>query len=136
LASALLYQYGIKEENENLITDVFSKSFRLVVIDEVFAKLDIDNSRYVLDLFKKLELQLFIITPTNTINVLEDYVNTIYFIANLDGSKSFKNKIDIKSRTKIKERIVEKPKSSLEQEYLKKDEVRKRELDDMKLEMF
>jgi uncharacterized protein YPO0396 len=61
-----------------------SKSFRLVVIDEVFAKLDIDNSKYVLDLFKTLGLQLFIITPTNTINVLEDYVQTIYFIANPD----------------------------------------------------
>ncbi|MBT3727063.1 hypothetical protein HOG21_05255 [bacterium] len=54
LASALLYQYGIKEENQNLVTNAFSKSFRLVVIDEVFAKLDIDNSKYVLDLFKTL----------------------------------------------------------------------------------
>ncbi|MDP2090372.1 MAG: ATP-binding protein [Candidatus Gracilibacteria bacterium] len=136
LASALLYQYGIKEENENLITNVFSKSFRLVVIDEVFAKLDIDNSRYVLDLFKKLELQLFIITPTNTINVLEDYVNTIYFIANIDGAKSFKNKIDIKSRTKILEKIQYKPQSKQELEYLKKDDERKMDLESIKQEMF
>ncbi len=128
LASALLYQYWIKEENENLITNVLSKSFRLVVIDEVFAKLDIDNSRYVLDLFKKLELQLFIITPTNTINVLEDYVNSIYFIANIDWERSFKNKIDIKSRTKIEEKIKSKPQSKVENEYLKKEVERIEEL--------
>lgn len=98
LAAALLYQYGIREKDTNLLSSAFSKSFRLVVIDEVFAKLDIDNSRYVLDLFDKLGLQLFIITPTNTINVLEDYVKTLYFISNNTGEKSFKNKIDIVSR--------------------------------------
>lgn len=98
LAAALLYQYGIREQDANLLSSGFSKSFRLVVIDEVFAKLDIDNSRYVLDLFAKLGLQLFIITPTNTINVLEDYVKTIYFISNQTGEKSYKNKIDIVSR--------------------------------------
>lgn len=103
LAAALLYQYGIKERNTNLFSSESSKSFRLVVIDEVFAKLDIDNSRYVLDLFDTLGLQLFIITPTNTINVLEDYVKTIYFISNNTGAKSFKNKLDIVSRQKIED---------------------------------
>jgi hypothetical protein len=81
-------------------------------------------------------LQLFIITPTNTINVLEDYVNTIYFVANIDWSKSFKNKIDIKSRTKILEKIQDKPQSKQESEYLKKDEERKNDLESMKMEMF
>lgn len=136
LASALLYQYWVKEENQNILTNHNSKSFRLVVIDEVFAKLDIDNSRYVLDLFKKLDLQLFIITPTNTINVLEDYVNTIYFIANRDWSKSLKNKIDIKSRTKLEEKVQEKPQTTEEQEYIQKEYERKKDLENLKIEMF
>ncbi len=101
LASSLLYQYWVKEENHNLIQNDFSKTFRLVVIDEVFAKLDMDNSKFVLDLFGKLDFQLFIITPTNTINVLEDYVNTIYFISNPNWDKSYKNQINIKTRKKI-----------------------------------
>jgi len=102
LASSLLYQYWVKEESHNLLINNFSKSFRLVVIDEVFAKLDMDNSKYVLDLFGKLDFQLFIITPTNTINVLEEYVNTIYFISNPNWDKSYKNQIDIISRKAIK----------------------------------
>jgi uncharacterized protein YPO0396 len=103
LAAALIYQYGIRDENIWLFSSQLSKSFRLVAIDEVFAKLDIDNSRYVLDLFSRLWLQLFIITPTNTINILEDYVQTIYFISNQTWEKSFKNKIDILSRERIED---------------------------------
>lgn len=121
LAAALLYQYGIKEEETSLFSSNFSKSFRLVVIDEVFAKLDIDNSRYVLDLFEKLWLQLFIITPTNTINVLEDYVKTIYFISNNTWEKSYKNKIDIISRKPLEEKIKEKQESLFENKFLKKE---------------
>lgn len=124
LSAALMYQYGIKEENVNLLNSKFSKSFRLVVIDEVFAKLDIDNSRYVLDLFKRLELQLFIITPTNTINVLEDYVETIYFISNNSGQKSFKNKIDIISRVPIEEKIKEKKEAVVENKFLMRESER------------
>jgi len=135
LAAALLYQYGIKDESESLMTNSMSKSFRLVVIDEVFAKLDIDNSKYVLDLFKTLGLQLFIITPTNTINVLEDYVQTIYFIANPDWNKSFKNKLDIKSRTLIEEKIKKKPENKAEKEFMKNEENKKADLEDMRREI-
>jgi uncharacterized protein YPO0396 len=136
LAAALLYQFGIKEENESLISNNFSKSFRLVVIDEVFAKLDIDNSRYVLDLFKTLGLQLFIITPTNTINILEDYVKSIYFIANTSWEQSFKNKIDIKSRTRIEEKTKNKPSTKQEIEYFKKEDSNNKDLEEMRMEMF
>lgn len=122
LASALLYQYWIKEEDINLMSDNNSKSFRLVLIDEVFAKLDLDNSRYVLDLFWKLWFQLFIVTPTNTLNVLEDYVNTIYFISNPDRDKSFKNKVDIVERSILKEKIRNKDEVVEENRFLKKED--------------
>ncbi len=121
LAAALLYQYWIKEEDNSILSSKLSKSFRLVVIDEVFAKLDIDNSRYVLNLFSSLWLQLFIITPTNTINILEDYVKTIYFISNKTWEKSFKNKLDIISRQKIEEKVKEKDISLEENKFLLKD---------------
>gem|GEM_PF-3219502 len=108
LAAALIYQYGIKDSDENLIRESLSKSFRLVLIDEVFAKLDPDNSRYVLELFKKIGLQLFIITPTGSISLLEDYVKVIYFVSNQNGEKSFSKKIDIISRKPLEEEIISK----------------------------
>lgn len=118
LASSLLYQYGVKKINEWLFDNEFSKSFNLVAIDEVFAKLDMDNSKYVLDLFYRLWFQLFIITPTNTINVLENHVKTIYFISNPSWSKSEKHKLDIVSRTQIWETIYTPKISKEESSYL------------------
>jgi len=129
LASALLYQYWINSWENS--------SFRLVVIDEVFAKLDLENSTYVLELFKKLWLQLFIITPTNTLNVLEWYAKNIYFISNPNWDYSFKEKIDIISRKKIEEKsssrdLYEEKLKQEEREYLRKQELKKKELEKLR----
>jgi uncharacterized protein YPO0396 len=72
LASAIAYQFGIREK----------KSFRLVVIDEMFNNLDNQNSRYAMDLFKQLGLQLLVITPMDKINVVEPYISSIHFVTN------------------------------------------------------
>jgi hypothetical protein len=71
---------------------------------------------------------------------LEDYVQTIYFIANPDWNRSFKNKLDIKSRTLIEEKV--RPplthtykRGGEEKEFVKKEESRKDDLEDMRLEM-
>ncbi len=129
LAAALIYQYGIKDNDENLIRDSLSKSFRLVLIDEVFAKLDPDNSRYVLELFKKIWLQLFIITPTGSISLLEDYVKTIYFVSNPNGDKSFTKKIDIISRKPLEEERT----SKIEKRVWEKEEQKNNEREEKKI---
>ncbi len=76
LASAIAYQFGLDRD------DLKQKSFRLVVIDEAFSKSDDSNARYVMDLFKNLDLQLLVITPKDKINVVEFYLSSIQFVNN------------------------------------------------------
>ena len=82
LASALAYQFGLEWNREK------SKSFRFVAIDEAFGRGTDDSTRYGLELFKKLNLQLMIITPLQKINVIEDYINSVHFISNKNGNES------------------------------------------------
>lgn len=72
LASAIAYQYGLHKENSK------DKSFRFVVIDEAFSKSDEKNSRYAMELFISLGLQLFVVTPKDKIHVVEPYVKNIF----------------------------------------------------------
>lgn len=72
LASAIVYQFGIQDKK--------GASFRFVVVDEAFSKADIKNSKYLMDLFKKLDLQLIVITPLDSINLVEEYISTIHFV--------------------------------------------------------
>ncbi|HEX4044419.1 MAG TPA: ATP-binding protein, partial [Gammaproteobacteria bacterium] len=82
LASALAYQFGLQWGVTH------SRSFRFVVIDEAFGKGSNESTRYALELFKKLNLQLLIVTPLQKIHVIEDYVRSIHFIANPNGCDS------------------------------------------------
>lgn len=82
LASAIAFQFGLSwDENR-------SKSFRFVVIDEAFGRGSDESTRYGLKLFKKLNLQLLIVTPLQKINIIEDYINAVHFVSNSDGKYS------------------------------------------------
>ncbi|AVV79834.1 ATP-binding protein [Leptospira santarosai] len=72
LASAIAYQFKIRERN----------SFRFVVIDEMFNNLDGENSRYALNLFRQLGLQLLVVTPMDKITIVEPYVRSVHFVKN------------------------------------------------------
>jgi uncharacterized protein YPO0396 len=80
LASSIAFSYGLDENS--------SKSFRFVMIDEAFGKGSDDSTRYGLELFKKLNLQLLVITPIQKINVIEPYISTIHFVHNHEGMDS------------------------------------------------
>jgi len=82
LASALAYQFGLEWGA------VQSRSFRFVVIDEAFGKGSDESTRYGLELFKKLHLQLLIVTPLQKIHVIEDYIRSVHFVHNEGGSNS------------------------------------------------
>lgn len=82
LASALAYQFGLN------VGEAKSKSFRFVVIDEAFGKGSDESTRYGLELFKKLNLQLLIVTPLQKIHVIDRYVNFFHFISNAEGNNS------------------------------------------------
>ena len=76
LASAIAYQFGLHR------TDAKGKSFRFVVIDEAFSKLDDKNARYAMELFKNLNLQLLMITPQDKINITEPYISSLHVVHN------------------------------------------------------
>ncbi len=82
LASALAYQFGLEWGA------VQSRSFRFVVIDEAFAKGSDESTRYGLELFKKLHLQLLIVTPLQKIHVIEDYIRSVHYVHNEGGANS------------------------------------------------
>ena len=82
LASALAYQYGIHDEQKNI------RSFRFVVIDEAFGRGSDESTRFGLELFKKMNLQLLIVTPLQKINIIEHYIDFVHFISNPLGNQS------------------------------------------------
>ena len=57
LASALACHFGLEWGASK------SRTFRFVVIDEAFGRGSDESTRYALELFKKLNLQLLIVTP-------------------------------------------------------------------------
>ncbi len=77
LASAIAYQYNLDEDPD--------KSFRFVIIDEAFSKVDPENSSYALELFRNLDLQLMVVTPLDKINLVQDYVQTVHYTESKDG---------------------------------------------------
>ncbi len=83
LASAIAYQYGLQDSLAR------QKSFRFVVIDEAFSKLDDDNARFAMQLFDQLGLQLLVVTPMQQLHIIENYVQTYHLtVNNAEGNQS------------------------------------------------
>jgi len=82
LAASLAYQFGLQWGIEK------SRDFRFVVIDEAFGRGSDDSTRYALELFAKLGLQLLVVTPLQKVHVIEPYVKAIGFVDNPQGNYS------------------------------------------------
>ena len=82
LAASLAYQFRLDWAARQ------SRSFRFVVIDEAFSRGSEESTRYALQLFTKLGLQLMIVTPLQKIHVIEPHVSAVGFIDNLSGAHS------------------------------------------------
>jgi len=82
LAASLAYQFGLEWGAER------SRDFRFAVIDEAFGRGSDASTRYALELFAKLGLQLLIVTPLQKVHVIEPFVKAIGFVDNPDGSYS------------------------------------------------
>jgi uncharacterized protein YPO0396 len=82
LAASLAYQFGLEWGADK------SRDFRFAVIDEAFGRGSDASTRYALDLFAKLGLQLLIVTPLQKVHVIEPYVRAIGFVDNQSGSYS------------------------------------------------
>jgi uncharacterized protein YPO0396 len=82
LAASLAYQFGLEWGVEK------SRDFRFAVIDEAFGRGSDASTRYALELFAKLGLQLLIVTPMQKVHVIEPYVSAIGFVDNPTGAAS------------------------------------------------
>ncbi len=78
LASAIAFQFGLDHGAAR------SRSFRFVVVDEAFSKSDEANARYAMELFRKLNLQLLVVTPpkSNDIHIVEPYISACHYVTN------------------------------------------------------
>ncbi|HEV7824894.1 MAG TPA: SbcC/MukB-like Walker B domain-containing protein, partial [Mycobacteriales bacterium] len=72
LAASLAYQYGLAEGD--------TRGFRFVMIDEAFGRGSEESTRYGLDLFGRLGLQLLVVTPLQKISTIEQYVQAVGYI--------------------------------------------------------
>ncbi|MCV7197919.1 ATP-binding protein [Mycobacterium angelicum] len=82
LAASLAYQFGLEWGAEQ------SRDFRFAVIDEAFGRGSDVSTRYALDLFATLGLQLLIVTPLQKVHIIEPYVKAIGFVDNPTGTFS------------------------------------------------
>jgi uncharacterized protein YPO0396 len=76
LASAIAFQFGLERGEAR------SQSFRFVVVDEAFSRSDENNSRYAMQLFRELDLQLLVVTPMTGIHIVEPYISACHFVWN------------------------------------------------------
>lgn len=101
LAASLAYQFGLD------FGQTRSRSFRFVVIDEAFGRGSDESARFGLDLFKKLDLQLLIVTPLQKIHIIEPYVASVGFVHNQDGRESLLRNLSIEQYQKEREQYLE-----------------------------
>lgn len=74
LAASLVYHFGLEGQDARL------QSFRFVVIDEAFLKSSDESARFGLELFKKLDLQLLIVTPLLKIPTIAQFIAHVGFV--------------------------------------------------------
>jgi uncharacterized protein YPO0396 len=87
LAAAIAHQFDVFNYDNS------ARSFRFVIVDEAFSKSDDANSRYAMDLFKTMDLQLMVVTPMDKVNLVEPYIKSVQITICKDGKHSFVHSI-------------------------------------------
>jgi uncharacterized protein YPO0396 len=82
LAASLAYQFKLRWGAER------AKAFQMAVIDEAFGRGSDESTRYALALFRRLGLQLIVVTPLQKIHVIEHAVAAVGFVDNPTGAGS------------------------------------------------
>jgi len=89
LAASLAYQFGLEAGASQ------SRAFHFVLIDEAFGRGSDESTRYGLELFQKLDLQLLVVTPLQKIHTIEPFVSAVGFVHNQDGKRSMLRNLTI-----------------------------------------
>src|SRR6202042_3547460 len=82
LAASLAYQFKLEWGAAK------SRTFRFAVSEEAFGRGSDESTRFALELFGRLGLQLLIVTPLQKIHVIEPYVSAVGFVDNPQGNNS------------------------------------------------
>ena len=82
LAASLAYQFKLSWGADR------AKAFQMAVIDEAFGRGSDESTRYALALFRRLGLQLIVVTPLQKIHVIEHAVAAVGFVDNPTGAGS------------------------------------------------
>lgn len=82
LAAALSYQFGL------VPGDPRPQTFRFIALDEAFARGSDSSTRFALELFKTMGLQLLIVTPLQKKEVIAPYVQRVALIVKRPDSTS------------------------------------------------
>jgi len=89
LAASLAYQFGLEVGASQ------SRSFHFVLIDEAFGRGSDESTRYGLELFRELDLQLLVVTPLQKIHTIEPFVAAVGFVHNEGGRRSMLRNLSI-----------------------------------------
>jgi uncharacterized protein YPO0396 len=82
MGAAIAYQYGILKDGLN------TNSFRFICVDEAFARQDEEKADYLMDLVKKLNLQMLLVTPDDKIHIAEPYISGVHIVHRINNRNS------------------------------------------------
>jgi uncharacterized protein YPO0396 len=74
LCSAIAYQFGITREG------LASKSLRFIAVDESFSNQDEEKATYLMELCRELHLQLLVVTPSDKISIVQDFIAHVHLV--------------------------------------------------------
>jgi uncharacterized protein YPO0396 len=82
LCSAIAYQFGITKEGQN------SRSLRFIAVDESFSNQDEEKATYLMELCKQLHLQLLVVTPSDKIQIVQDFIAHVHLVQRVNNRHS------------------------------------------------
>lgn len=82
LCSAIAYQFGITREGKN------SRSLRFIAVDESFSNQDEEKATYLMELCKQLHLQLLVVTPSDKIQIVQDFIAHVHLVQRVNNRTS------------------------------------------------
>ncbi|MGD0553553.1 MAG: ATP-binding protein [Streptosporangiaceae bacterium] len=97
LAASLAYQFKLEWGAAK------SRTFRFAVIDEAFGRGSDESTKFALELFGRLGLQLLIVTPLQKIHVIEPYVSAVGLVENRSGMNSVLQSMTIEEYYELRE---------------------------------
>lgn len=98
LCSAIAYQFGITKEGQN------SRSLRFIAVDESFSNQDEEKATYLMELCKQLHLQLLVVTPSDKIQIVQDFIAHVHLVQRVANRHSVIYNMTVKE---IKEKMEE-----------------------------